>query len=181
MVLFIIVFCMLVALGFGIASAVSDFRAMTIPNLYSLCIILAFVPAYATDALSGDGVEFFLSWKSHLGAFLLMFAATFLLFSFGLLGAGDSKLVSAFALWTGFAGLAHLVFYMAIAGALLGIATKIMNKKTLFENPAEGGWIAKAQNGANRLPYGIAICVGSFAGFYGMGWFSPEKLALLAG
>ena len=45
MILFLIVFCVMVAVGLGIASAISDFKSITIPNLYSGCIVLAFVPA----------------------------------------------------------------------------------------------------------------------------------------
>lgn len=181
MILFLVVFCMLVAIGFGITSAVSDFKSMTIPNIYAGCIILAFVPAYAADALSGEGLEFFFSWKSHLLSAAIMFGLTFVLFSFRVIGAGDSKLCSAFALWVGMPGMAAFLFYMTVVGALLGIATKIMNKRKLVVNPKEGSWIAKAQEGHMGVPYGIAICVGAIVAFYQLGYFSPEKLALLAG
>ncbi len=180
-VLFLVVFCMLIAIGFGIASAVSDFKSMTIPNIYAGLIFLAFIPAYAADAFSGSGVEFFGSWKMHLISGVLIFAITFVLFSFRLIGAGDSKLCSAFALWVGTTGLAALMFYMAIFGAVLGIMTKIMNKHKLVEAPADGSWIAKSQAGHMGVPYGIAILFGAIIAFYQLGYFSPEKLALLAG
>ncbi len=181
MILFLIVFCMLVAIGFGIASAISDFRSMTIPNLYAGCIVLAFIPAYAADAFSGNGMEFFASWKSHLIAAAVVFAITFVLFSVRVIGAGDSKLCSAFALWVATPGLAAFLFYMSIFGALLGLATKLLNKRKLVANPKEGGWIAKSQNGEQGVPYGIAILFGVIIAFYQLGYFSPEKLAILAG
>ena len=181
MILFLVVFCMLVAIGFGIAAAISDFKSMTIPNMYAAFIVLAFVPAYAADALTGAGPELFASWKSHLIAGVLVFIITFVLFTARLIGAGDSKLCSAFALWVGMSGLASFLFYMAIIGAVLGLATKVMNKKILVQSPKEGGWIAKSQAGQMGVPYGIAICVGVMIAFYQLGYFSPEKLALLAG
>ena len=181
MILFLVVFCMLVAIGFGIAAAISDFRSMTIPNIYAAGIVLAFVPAFAADALSGSGMEFFASWQSHLIAGISVFALTFILFSLRLIGAGDSKLCSAFALWTGLTGLASFLFYMAITGAVLGVATKVMNKKKIVENPKEGSWADKSQKGNGGVPYGIAICLGAIIAFYQLGFFSPEKLALLAG
>lgn len=181
MILFLIVFCMIVALGFGIAAAISDFRSMTIPNLYAGLIVLAFVPAYCADAFTGHGLEFFVSWKSHLLAGAIMFVITFLLFTARIIGAGDSKLCSAFALWTGLSGLASFLFYMAILGALLGIATKVMNTRLLVASPKEGSWIFKSQAGERGVPYGIAICFGAIVAFYQLGYFSPEKLALLAG
>ncbi len=181
MVLFLIVFCMIVALGFGIASAISDFRSMTIPNLYAGLIVLAFVPAYLADAMTGNGMEFFALWKNHLLAGGIMFVITFLLFMAKVIGAGDSKLCSAFALWVGVSGLASYLFYMAILGALLGIATKLLQGRQLAPAAKEGSWIAKSQAGGNGVPYGIAICFGAIVAFYVLGYFSPEKLALLAG
>lgn len=181
MTLFIVVFCMLIALGFAIAAGVADFKTMNIPNIYSLGIILAFLPAFATDALSGDGMEFFASWKSHLIAGVGMFGVTFLLFSLGMIGAGDSKLSSALSLWVGIPGLPAFLFYMAITGALLGVATKVMNKRVVVEGPKEESWIAKAQAGGVGVPYGIAIALGAIIAFYQLGYFSPEKLAMVAG
>jgi prepilin peptidase CpaA len=180
MIVFVIVFCVLIAVGFGIASAVSDFKSLQIPNLYSLCIVGAFIAAYAVDALTGNGLEFFSGWKSHLLSCAIVFGATFALFGFKLIGAGDSKLCTAFALWVGLTGLTVFLFYMSIIGALLGLATKIMQKRILVANPVEGSWIAKAQSGANDLPYGIAITLGAIIAFYLLGYFSPEKLAALA-
>jgi len=64
---------------------------------------------------------------------------------------------------------------------VLGGLTKLMNKKKLVEAPAEGSWIAKSQAGHMGVPYGIAILFGAIIAFYQLGYFSPEKLALLAG
>lgn len=181
MILFLVVFCVLVALGFGIASGLSDFKTMTIPNIYCVGIAAAFAVAFLADMLTGTGMEFFAAWKPHLLAGAMIFGATFVLFGLGLIGAGDSKLCTAFALWVGLTGLASFLFWMAMTGAVLGILTKIMNKKILVQSPAEGSWIAKAQDGARNVPYGIAIVTGAVIAFYQLGYFSPEKLTLLAG
>lgn len=181
MILFIVVFCMLIALGFAVAAGVADFKTMNIPNVYCFGIIIAFIPAYATDALTGEGMEFFASWKTHLIAAVGMFGVTFLLFSLRMIGAGDSKLSSALALWVAVPGLPAFLFYMAIMGALLGIATKVMNKRVVLANPREGSWPAKAQEGLGGVPYGIAIAFGAIIAFYQLGYFSPEKLASVAG
>ncbi len=179
--LFLVVFGVLVAIGFGMASAISDFRSMTIPNIYAGGIVLAFIPAFAADMFSGEGMEFFYAWQSHVIAAVAVFALTFVLFMARVIGAGDSKLCSAFALWVGLPGLASFLFYMAITGALLGIATKMMNSRQIVAAPKEGSWIAQSQAGRLGVPYGIAICVGAIVAFYQLGYFSPEKLALLAG
>lgn len=181
MILFLIVFCLLVTLGFSLASAVSDFKSMTIPNIYAGGIVLAFIPAFATDYFTGQGMDFFASWQSHLAAGALVFVLTFVLFMAKVMGAGDSKLCSALALWTGLSGLPSFLFYMAMCGALLALATKLMNSRKLVADPAAGSWIAKSQDGQMGVPYGIAICVGAIIAFYQLGYFSPETLAHLAG
>lgn len=181
MTLFLIVFCLMVAVGFSISSAVSDFRSMTIPNMFAGLIVLAFIPAYLADMLTGDGLQFFADWKNHAIAAAVMFVITFLLFTARIIGAGDSKLCAALALWTGLGGLAPYLFYMAVLGALLGATTKLLNSKKLVADPAAGSWIARSQAGEQGVPYGIAICFGAIIAFYELGYFSPEKLALLAG
>jgi prepilin peptidase CpaA len=179
-VLFLVVFGMLVAIGFLVAAAISDFRSMTIPNIYAGGIMLAFIPAFLADAFTGAGMEFFAGWQSHLISAVAIFAVTFVLFSARVIGAGDSKLASAVALWVGMSGMAPFLFYMAVVGALLGLMTKLMNTKVLVAAPKEGSWIAQSQAGRLGVPYGIAICVGAIIAFYQLGFFSPEKLALLA-
>lgn len=177
MILFLVVFCVLIALGFTLASAISDFKSMTIPNIYAGGIVLAFIPAFAADYFTGVGMEFFAALSSHLIAGGLVFALTLLLFAARVMGAGDSKLCSALALWVGLSGLAAFIFYMALVGALLAVATKIMNKKLLFPNAAEGSWIALSQKGAGGVPYGIAILCGAVIAFYQLGYFSVGTLA----
>jgi prepilin peptidase CpaA len=181
MILFVIVFCLLVAIGFAIASGIADFKTMNIPNTYCLGIVLAFIPAFGVDAFTGNGVEFFAAWQSHVIAFAGMFALSFILFSLRMIGAGDSKLITALALWTGVMGLIPMFFYMAMTGALLGITTKVLNKKPYFKDPKPGSWIAKSQEGHGGVPYGVAIAFGAIIAFYQLGYFSPEKLAILAG
>lgn len=181
MVLFIIVFCVLVALGLGVAAALSDLRGLIIPNAYSLGIVLAFVPAYLAFALFAGDSGYFQSWTSHLGAFALIFAASFVLFALKMFGAGDSKLAAAFALWAGMEGLFTFVFYMALIGGVLGLATLIIQRKKPFPNAPAGAWIARAQGGDNSVPYGVAIAAGAVVAFCWLGYASPMALLALSG
>ena len=105
MLVFIVIFAVIVALGFGVASAWSDFKGFTISNIYSLGVILAFVPAFLAVFLLAPDVVYFASWKSHLLAAAGVFAITFVLFTTNMIGAGDSKLCTAYALWVGLLGL----------------------------------------------------------------------------
>ena len=178
---FFIVFCTIVALGFGGAAAWSDCRRLIIPNIYTFCIGAAFVPAYlAVTFLAADG-DYFFSWKSHLVAALGMFVVTYLLFYFRLIGGGDSKLLSVYALWVGLAGLVPFLVMMSLMGGLLGIATLALRKWKPFKDPAKGSWIDKAQSGAQEVPYGIAIFVGAVITFWQIGYLKLSELVALAG
>lgn len=180
MVLFIVVFCLLVAMGFGVAAGLSDLRGMIIPNSYCVGIMLAFVPAYAAFMMLAPETHYFQSWASHVIAFALVFAGSFILFAVKMFGAGDSKLASALALWIGMEGLSAYIFYMALAGGLLGIVTIILRNRVVFASAKPPSWVGRVQQGDNVVPYGIAIAAGAFAGFIWLGYLSPEKLLVLA-
>ncbi len=179
MLVFIVIFSVIVALGFGLASAWSDFKGFTISNAYSIGVILAFVPAFLAVTLLVPESQYFLSWKSHLLAAAAMFALTFVLFTLRMIGAGDSKLATAYALWLGVMGTPAFLFYMTVTGGLLGLATLAMGRWKPFAAPPEGGWIARAQAGEKDVPYGIAIVVGALVAFIQRGYFDPDKLMAL--
>lgn len=179
MVLFIIVFCLLIALGFGVAAAVSDARGLTIPNAYVAGIVLSFIPAYTAFLLFAGDSGFFAGWASHIGAFALVFAISFILFTLNMFGAGDSKMLTAYGLWVGFGGLSAFIFYMALVGGLLGLATLALRRHKPFPQAKPGSWVARAQAGENAVPYGIAISAGAFISFMWLGYVSPENLQSL--
>ncbi|HEY8191452.1 MAG TPA: prepilin peptidase [Alphaproteobacteria bacterium] len=170
------VFC---AIGLGILSGLADFRGLRIPNIYPLLIACAFVPAFGAAHFGGAGVMGPL-WP-HLAVGAGMLLVTFIMYSFHIFGGGDSKLLTAYALWTGLVGLLPLVFYMAISGGLLGIVTIFIRKKKPFKSPPEGSWIARVQAGENRVPYGIPIGIGALMAFVELGYLTPETLGRFLG
>lgn len=153
-----------VVLAVTLLSCVSDFRSLRIPNLYALIVAGSFVPAF----LATPGA-FMSPWWHYPLAMVLMFALSYFMFAKGLMGGGDSKLGTALALWVGLRGLLPLVFYMALVGGILGMASLLLQKFKPFKNPRAGGWIAEAQGGSNAIPYGIAISFGSWAAFFHTG------------
>jgi prepilin peptidase CpaA len=179
--LFIIVFCAIVALGFGAAAAWSDFTRLTIPNIYVLSIAIAFVPAFIASKIFAADTSFFGTWSSHLLAGAGVFAVTYLLFYFKVIGGGDAKLLTVYGLWTGLSGLTPLFFYMAVVGGILGLSTLALIKWKPVAAPVKGSWIEKAQTGAQEVPYGIAIFTGAVIAFYKIGYFQPAQLMALAG
>jgi len=180
LLVFIILFCVIVALGLGGLSAWSDFNKLLIPNMYVILIGAVFVPAFLLANFFAPEAGFFGSWKSHLFSGAFMFAVTYALFYFKMIGGGDSKMLSVFALWAGVKGLMPLLFFMAVVGGMLGAVTLYLNKKKLMKEPAKDGWIAKAQSGAKDVPYGIAIFVGAVFAFWHAGYIQPGELMALA-
>ena len=177
---FIIVFCAIIALGFGAAAAWSDYSRLTIPNMYAVCIGASFIPAFLCASIFASDISFFASWKSHLIAALVVFGTTYLLFHFKLIGGGDSKLLSVYALWTGLSGLMPLLFVMAVTGGLLGLTTLGLRKWKPVQKPVENSWVAKSQSGAQDVPYGIAIFAGALITFWQIGYLQPAELIELA-
>lgn len=138
-------------------SCVSDVKSLRIPNAYSLIIVAAFLAAWAVSP------ESFGKWWEHFGALALFFAVTYIMFMMGMMGGGDSKLGSALALWVGIKGLVIYLFWMALAGGVVGALSLWMKKKKPFKAPPAGSWMAAVQEGRNAIPYGIAISIGAWA------------------
>jgi prepilin peptidase CpaA len=153
---------------------------MTIPNIYPLGIFASFIIAYGAVFLLMPGDVPFFALKSNLLSFAIVFALTFVLFSLKMIGAGDSKLAAAVALWTGVKGLLPFLFFMGIMGAVLGLFALFLQKKKPVQSPKDGSWIARVQSGESAVPYGIAIAVGAVAAFVHIGYFDPQVLRLLA-
>lgn len=169
-------FCLFTALGMGLYCAWTDLRGMIIPNSAVLAVAGAFAVFALVNLMAGAAAPDV--FYGHIGAGLLMFIVTFILFSLGMFGGGDAKLVSAFSLWTGFSALAYFLFWMTLAGALLGVFALCVKKAKPFKTMREGSWIARLQAGESAVPYGVAITTGAFVAFYMAGYFAPEQLSL---
>jgi prepilin peptidase CpaA len=127
-------------------------------------ILASFIVAFVLSP------ESFNKWWVHIGAFVLMFGVTFGMFCLNMLGSGDTKLGSVLALWVGLKGLMIYLFYMTLAGGVLGIASIILYRKKFFKNPREGSWVARVQEGKSAIPYGVAISVGFWGALFHTGF-----------
>lgn len=174
LILFLI--CLFTVIGTGVLAAWSDFKGLVIPNLYSVIIIGGFVVAFGLMWLLGAD-HVFGPILSHLISGLIVFAITALMFALKSLGAADSKLGTAYALWVGLPGLLPFLFYMAILGGVLGVAALVLRKWRPVKSPAKGGWIAQVQGGSNKVPYGIAIVFGALCAFVHNGYADASFLS----
>ena len=94
-----------------------DLFTMTIPNKISLCLIAAFA---VFAPLAGMGWETAL-W--HIGVSVVVLIVGFALFSVGVMGGGDAKLLAASALWF---GTAFTLPYLLAASVLGGVLTLVI-------------------------------------------------------
>jgi Flp pilus assembly protein protease CpaA len=164
------------ALGVGVLASVSDIRGLTIPNLYSILIAAAFVPAYGVMWVFGYQSVFSPLW-SHIAALVLIFILSAALFHFKVMGAADSKMASAYALWLGLAALPIYLFIMTLCGAVLGAVALYIKKKKPFSNPAPESWAGQLQAGGSKVPYGAAIFCGALYAFYSKGYIDIVRLS----
>ncbi len=131
-------------------AAASDLLTMTIPNRISLMLIAAFL---VLAPLSG------MSWQifgQHLATGAAVLTIGIVLFSMGIFGGGDAKLLAAASLWLGVDHLGPFMGYVAIIGGIL--CTVILAYRRI---PAEAlslpGWAARLHSPKTGVPYGIAI------------------------
>lgn len=133
--------------GLMAAAAFEDFRRLVIPNavVAGLCILwplhLATAPGFTV-----------VGSLSAAGCATAVFLAGAVLFSRGLMGGGDVKLLAAATLWAGPASTPALLIATAVLGGLLTLAL-------LFSKPlrAAFSWARGAAATSVPVPYGVAI------------------------
>ena len=161
--------CLSVALGAGVLAAWSDVKNFTISNRYIVIIIMSFVVVWGSQYFFAE--EFvFPVLMSNISSAVIVFFITFIMFAFRLIGAADSKLASAYALWFGIGGVAPFLFYVALAGGVLALFSLFLRKFKPVKRIHSENWIVLAQNGNNKIPYGGAILFGALASFLNLGY-----------
>jgi prepilin peptidase CpaA len=140
------------------AAAVEDLRRLVIPNrlILGLCMLwpLQFgTAAFATSAAALEAVA---------GA-AAVFLAGAVLFSRGLIGGGDIKLLSAAALWAGGRTVLPLLVLTSLFGGLLSLlfltplGVRITASRRFALDPAVIGSSGGLTAAAVPVPYGVAI------------------------
>ena len=149
-------------------SCISDVRSLRIPNWHSLVILAAFIPAWLAAP------EAFIGLAQHAAAMAIMLVVSYIMFSLRMMGGGDSKLATVLGLWVGLSGLPPYIFYMAIAGGVMGLVSLLLRKKKIFKNPRPGSWIEQVQAGRNAVPYGVAISIGAWVALFHTGFLDNQ-------
>ncbi len=139
---------------FAVASF-SDIRSRRIPNWTVLAIAILFVPWTLLVANIG--------FLSGLAAALIIFSVSFPLYYSGVIGAGDSKLLTAAALFVGLSQLLQFLVLVALAGGVIAVGsllTRPTQALVMFQMRGKGHF-------GRGVPYGVAI---SIAAVYVVTW-----------
>ena len=150
----------LIAYDYGLAavgialifSMLLDFKHMRIPNSAPVVILSAFIIVWALEPQTVAPIE------ARLMSALGMLFVTFAMFSFGVLGAGDSKLLAALGLWLPLEVLLPYLLIMALYGAGLSVVSLMLKRRKIPKAwSAQSVWLARLSDGKSVVPYGIAI------------------------
>jgi prepilin peptidase CpaA len=151
-----------------IIAAISDLASFRIPNWLTILTAALFFPM---AWLTGMPLAEF-GW--HLLAGAILFALGFALFSFGLFGGGDAKLMAAAGLWFGTSQTMPFLVATALAGGALAASVAVWSLfMTLFEihGPGDESRIGRAARKIRpKLPYGLAFAVGAIVAFPKTWW-----------
>ncbi len=146
-------------------AAVHDVLTMTIPNWVSIAFVLAFPMA----ALAVGAEWSLIRW--HFLAGLIGFAVCVGMFSVGVFGGGDAKLLPAVLVWIGPAATLEYVYGIALTGGLLAIAV-LMSRKFVPQNVVPG-FLQRTVVQGPGIPYAVAIALGAI-------WAAPASPVLSA-
>jgi prepilin peptidase CpaA len=140
-----------VFLGSMAHAAASDLVRYEIPNWAPAAAAAAFLPF--AHAVGWGGFALAL----HLAAGVVVLAVGALLFTSGVIGGGDAKLLAAAAVWMGWDELVPFVLAVAIAGGLLSFALLAFRTRRLPAALAARPWIGRLHAKDQGVPYGVAI------------------------
>jgi prepilin peptidase CpaA len=147
-----------------VVAGANDLLTLRIPNWLNAAIFLAFFPMAFMTGMPAETVLI------HSLAALAVLAFGFTLFSFGLLGGGDAKLLAAAGIWFGWPALAPFLVFTTLAGGVLAIAMKAWRMIEIERDVREVDWMKRWFSFKADLPYGVAIAAGGILAFPGTWW-----------
>jgi prepilin peptidase CpaA len=138
-----------------VAAAYQDVKSFTIPNIFSLSILILY-PAFVLSA-AGE-----VNWLFALGIASGSLIVGFALFAFKLCGGGDAKLFAAVSLWAGPDLMVEFTLLMGITGGIIAVSLWLHHRVSLMVPFLPQGTTTDSETFAKKpMPYGLAIAVGA--------------------
>ncbi len=139
-----------------------DLFTMTIPNRISLALIAAFI---VCGLFAGLTLEQF---AMHLLCGVAILAIGLAMFSAGLLGGGDAKLMAASAIWIGADNLMLYFLAISVLGGVLALVL-LGYRKMPTESYNLPAWAERLHVKGSHMPYGVAIAAAAL-------WIYPKTI-----
>lgn len=143
-----------------------DFLQRRIPNWTVIGLVLVFLLAAVLGRTPTP-------WTSSLLAFAIALVGGGVLYLLGWIGAGDSKLFAAAALFAGMTYLPLLFVGTAIAGGIYAVAVLVIRPREVMRGMTARG---RADGKLRGIPYGVAIAAGALLMGYVNHFLSPLNL-----
>jgi len=145
-----------VAVGFVLlllAAAIADIARRRVPNW----TVFGLIAVYGLALVVGHAPS---EWWSGLGAAVIVLLVTYGLYHFEVIGAGDSKLFSAAALFVGLPHLATFALLTVLVGGAMAAVVIVANPRRVMRGMTAAG---RAEGKGRGVPYGVAIASGAIA------------------
>lgn len=138
-----------------ILSGAVDVMTRRIPNSLVVGTAALFLPAALVT-----GMPIWIM-SLHVATAAVLLALGFGLFSFGVVGGGDAKMMAAAGLWLGFPCSILFITFSALSGGLLAAAMGLWFLVTM-EGGMHSAWFDKAVAPLKpSVPYGFALAAGA--------------------
>jgi prepilin peptidase CpaA len=147
-----------------IVAGASDALSLRIPNWLTLATALLFFPmALATGMPAAQ-----IGQHAAIGFGLLVLG--FALFSFGIFGGGDAKLLAAAGLWFGTTETLPFIVFTALFGGLLALAVSAWWIVSMSWEIHDLPWTERVKRLRPNVPYGYAFAAGAILVFPQSWW-----------
>jgi prepilin peptidase CpaA len=147
-----------------IVAGAGDALAMRIPNWLTALIAAAFFPMALFTAMP------FAALGLHIAVGFGLFIVGFALFSIGLFGGGDAKLLAAAGLWLGWPDTLQFLVMTAFAGGALAIAVGIWTLIHMDMEIKDSSLFQRFSAIKPNVPYGYAFAIGALLAFPHSWW-----------
>ena len=152
-----------------VIAAAGDVVALRIPNWLTILTALLFFPMALLTGMP------LMEFGTHILAGIMLFAAGFIFFQFGLFGGGDAKLMAAAGLWFGTSQTLPFLLTTALAGGALALVVGIwsmilMSWEIHGSGEGFGAFGKKLSEMKPNVPYGLAFAIGGILAFRETWW-----------
>ncbi len=137
------------------AAAVSDFHNYKIPNWLTALMALAFLPVALSTGMLVPEIG-----MHYLAGFLLLLVG-YMMFSLGIFGGGDAKMIAACAVWFGTQDTGSFLTSAVFCGGILAFAMLFWTLAKYIIQLDLGDFIPSIRKVMPQMPYGVALAAGA--------------------